>query len=33
MLGERVKIVADNVLARGARVFPGVEVPDGAIAF
>ena len=33
ILGEGVKIGADNVLARGARVFPGVEVPDGGIAF
>jgi len=33
MLGEGVTLGADNVLARGARVFPGVEVPDGAIAF
>lgn len=33
MLGEGATIGADNVLARGARVFPGVEVPDGGIAF
>ena len=33
ILGEGVTIGADNVLARGARVFPGVEVPDGGIAF
>jgi len=33
ILGEGVRIGADNVLARGVRVFPGVEVPDGGIAF
>jgi len=33
MLGEGVTVGADNVIARGARIFPGVEVPDGGIAF
>jgi mannose-1-phosphate guanylyltransferase len=33
MLGEGVTVGADNVIARGARLFPGVEVPDGGIAF
>jgi mannose-1-phosphate guanylyltransferase len=33
MIGENVKIGADNVVARGARVFPGMEVPDGGLAF
>jgi mannose-1-phosphate guanylyltransferase len=33
MIGEHVKIGADNVVARGARVFPGMEVPDGGLAF
>ena len=33
MIGEGVTIGADNVVARGARVFPGMEVPDGGLAF
>ena len=33
VLGEGVKIGADNVLAAGVRIFPGVELPDGAIKF
>jgi mannose-1-phosphate guanylyltransferase len=33
MIGEGVKIGSDNVVARGARVFPGMEVPDGGLAF
>jgi mannose-1-phosphate guanylyltransferase len=33
MLGEDVRIGADNVITRGARIFPGVELPDGAIEF
>jgi mannose-1-phosphate guanylyltransferase len=33
MLGEGVTVGTDNVIARGARLFPGVEVPDGGIAF
>jgi mannose-1-phosphate guanylyltransferase len=33
VLGEGVTIGADNVIAHGARIFPGVELPDGAIKF
>jgi mannose-1-phosphate guanylyltransferase len=33
MLGEGVAIGRDNVLAAGARIFPGVQLPDGAISF
>jgi mannose-1-phosphate guanylyltransferase len=33
MLGEGVTIGSDNTLARGARIFPGVELPSGAIRF
>jgi len=33
MLGEGVRFGADNVIARGARLFPGLEVPDGGLAF
>ena len=33
MIGEGVMIGADNVIARGARLFPGMEVPDGGLAF
>lgn len=33
MVGEGVIIGADNVIARGARLFPGLEVPDGGLAF
>jgi mannose-1-phosphate guanylyltransferase len=33
MLGEGVTIGADNIVARGARLFPGMEVPDGGLAF
>jgi mannose-1-phosphate guanylyltransferase len=33
IVGEGVTIGADNVLARGVRVFPGMEVPDGGLAF
>jgi mannose-1-phosphate guanylyltransferase len=33
VLGERVRVGADNVLTAGARIFPGVELPDGAIKF
>jgi mannose-1-phosphate guanylyltransferase len=33
VLGEGVTIGADNVIARGARIFPAVELPDGAIQF
>lgn len=33
VLGEGVSIGADNVITRGARIFPGVQVPDRAIDF
>jgi mannose-1-phosphate guanylyltransferase len=33
VIGERVSIGADNVITRGARIFPGVALPDGAIEF
>jgi mannose-1-phosphate guanylyltransferase len=33
VIGEGVTIGTDNVLARGARVFPNVRLPDGAIRF
>jgi mannose-1-phosphate guanylyltransferase len=33
VLGEGVTVGAENVLARGARVFPNVHIPDGAIRF
>ena len=33
VLGEGVTIGADNVIAHGARIFPGVDLPDGAIRF
>lgn len=33
VLGEGVTIGADNVIAGGARIFPGVTIPDGAIRF
>jgi mannose-1-phosphate guanylyltransferase len=33
VLGEGVSVGADNVITRGARVFPGVALPDGAIEF
>jgi mannose-1-phosphate guanylyltransferase len=33
MLGEGVRIGSENVLASGARIFPGVELPEGAIKF
>jgi mannose-1-phosphate guanylyltransferase len=33
VLGEGVTIGADNMLAAGARIFPGVSLPDGAIKF
>jgi mannose-1-phosphate guanylyltransferase len=33
VLGEGVTIGADNVIANGARISPGVELPDGAILF
>src|SRR5271165_3687276 len=33
VLGEGVTVGADNVITRGARIFPGVDLPDGAIEF
>jgi mannose-1-phosphate guanylyltransferase len=33
VLGEGVTVGADNVLSRGARIFPRVTLPDGAIKF
>ena len=33
MLGEGVTVGAGNVIGAGARIFPGVSLPDGAIAF
>ena len=33
VLGAGVRLGADNVLRAGARIFPGVELPDGAIRF
>ena len=33
VLGEGVELGAGNVLRAGARVFPGVQLPDGAIRF
>jgi mannose-1-phosphate guanylyltransferase len=33
VLGEGVTIGSDNVIAHGARIFPGVSLPDGAIKF
>ena len=33
VLGEGVSIGADNVIGAGARIFPGVSLPDGAISF
>src|SRR4051794_5498447 len=33
VLGEGVTIGADCMITRGARVFPGVEIPDGGLTF
>jgi mannose-1-phosphate guanylyltransferase len=33
VLGEGVTIGAENVITNGARIFPGVELPDGALKF
>jgi mannose-1-phosphate guanylyltransferase len=33
VLGEGVTVGADNTIDRGARIFPGVTLPDGAIKF
>lgn len=33
VLGEGVSVGADNVLTNGVRVFPGTDLPDGAVRF
>ncbi len=33
VLGDGVRVGAHNVITRGARIFPGVELPDSAIEF
>ena len=33
VLGENVKVGAGNTLTAGMRIFPGVELPEGAVAF
>jgi mannose-1-phosphate guanylyltransferase len=33
VIGEGVTLGADNVVSNGARVFPGVVLPDGALKF
>ena len=33
VLGEGVTIGAGNVISNGARIFPGVTLPDGALLF
>jgi mannose-1-phosphate guanylyltransferase len=33
VLGEGVSVGADNVITRGARIFPGVDLPEHAIEF
>jgi mannose-1-phosphate guanylyltransferase len=33
MLGENVRVGGENVITRGARIFPGVQLPDRAIRF
>ena len=33
VLGEGVTIGAGNVVTNGARVFPGVTIPDGGLRF
>jgi mannose-1-phosphate guanylyltransferase len=33
VLGEGVSVGSGNTLLQGMRIFPGVELPDGAIAF
>jgi mannose-1-phosphate guanylyltransferase len=33
VLGEGVTIGAHNIVSRGARIFPGVTLPDGALRF
>ena len=33
VIGEGVTIGADCVVSQGARVFPGVDIPDGGLRF
>ena len=33
VLGEGVTVGAENIIDRGARIFPGVTLPDGALRF
>ena len=33
VIGEGVVLGADNVVSNGARLFPGVSLPDGALRF
>ena len=33
VIGEGVTLGADNVVSNGARLFPGVTLPDGALRF
>jgi mannose-1-phosphate guanylyltransferase len=33
VLGEGVTVGALNVITNGARIFPGVELPEGALKF
>ena len=33
VLGEGVTVGADNIVSRGARLFPGVDLADGALRF
>ncbi len=33
VLGDDVRVGSGNILAAGARIFPGVQLPDGAIRF
>jgi mannose-1-phosphate guanylyltransferase len=33
VLGEGVTVGAENMIAHGARIFPGVTLPDGALRF
>jgi acetyltransferase-like isoleucine patch superfamily enzyme len=33
MLGQGADVGAGNTLMSGIRIFPGVQIPDGAVAF
>jgi mannose-1-phosphate guanylyltransferase len=33
VIGEGATIGADNIVTNGARIFPGVEIPDGGLRF